>query len=157
VWAHGDYCIINPKTKGIVMLGRSDGTLNPNGVRFGSAEIYNIVEAFKEVQDSLCVSRRIGLDEQVVLFLKMADGHLFSQDLVGRVKIAIRTQLSARHLPSIILETKAIPYTLSGKKVEVAVKQIISGEDVGNRGALANPESLDLYSNIPALRPSGIN
>jgi acetoacetyl-CoA synthetase len=106
----------------------------------------------------------------------------FSQDLVGRVKIAIRTQLSARHLPSIILETKAIPvgvyeciknvflcsfvyllivlivqYTLSGKKVEVAVKQIISGEDVGNRGALANPESLDLYSNIPALRPSGIN
>ncbi|XP_062500603.1 acetoacetyl-CoA synthetase-like [Corticium candelabrum] len=151
IWAHGDFCVINSQTRGIVMLGRSDGTLNPNGVRFGSAEIYNIVETFPEVQDSLCVAQLIELEERVVLFLKMVEGHSFSQDLVSRVKAAIRTQLSVRHVPGVVLETTSIPYTVSGKKVEVAVKHIISGQDVSNRGALINPESLDLYYNIPEL------
>nr|XP_042123765.1 acetoacetyl-CoA synthetase isoform X2 [Peromyscus maniculatus bairdii] len=153
VWAHGDYCRINPKTGGIVMLGRSDGTLNPNGVRFGSSEIYNIVEAFDEVEDSLCVPQynRDG-EERVVLFLKMASGHTFQPDLVKRIRDAIRLGLSARHVPSLILETRGIPYTLNGKKVEVAVKQVMAGRAVEHRGAFSNPETLDLYRNIPELQ-----
>uniref|UniRef100_A0A8I3S7M8 Acetoacetyl-CoA synthetase n=2 Tax=Canis lupus familiaris TaxID=9615 RepID=A0A8I3S7M8_CANLF len=110
VWTHGDYCKINPKTGGIIMLGRSDGTLNPNGVRFGSSEIYNIVEAFEEVMDSLCVPQynKDG-EERVLLFLKMASGHTFGPDLVKSIRNAIRNGLSARHVPSLILETKGIP------------------------------------------------
>uniref|UniRef100_A0A8C0JCY6 Acetoacetyl-CoA synthetase n=1 Tax=Chelonoidis abingdonii TaxID=106734 RepID=A0A8C0JCY6_CHEAB len=153
VWAHGDYCKINPETGGIVMLGRSDGTLNPNGVRFGSSEIYNIVEAFEEVSDSLCVPQynKEG-EERVILFLKMASDQVFSQDLVKRIRDAIRIALSARHVPSLILETKGIPYTINGKKVEVAVKQIIAGKAVDQRGSFSNPETLDLYQNIPELQ-----
>nr|XP_031298352.1 acetoacetyl-CoA synthetase isoform X2 [Camelus dromedarius] len=153
VWVQGDYCRINPQTGGIVMLGRSDGTLNPNGVRFGSSEIYNIVEAFEEVMDSLCVPQynKDG-EERVVLFLKMAPGHAFGPDLVKSIRNAIRLGLSARHVPSLILETKGIPYTLNGKKVEVAVKQIIAGKAMEHRGAFSNPEALDLYRDIPELQ-----
>lgn len=150
---HGDYCRINPKTGGIVMLGRSDGMLNPNGVRFGSSEIYNITEAFEEVMDSLCVSQynKDG-EERVVLFLKMASGHSFQPDLVRRVQNAIRIGLSARHVPSVILETKDIPYNFNGKKVEVAVKQAIAGKPVGNCAVLLNPETLDWYRHVPELQ-----
>ncbi|XP_032732388.1 acetoacetyl-CoA synthetase isoform X1 [Lontra canadensis] len=153
VWAHGDFCRINPKTGGISMLGRSDGTLNPNGVRFGSSEIYNIVEAFEEVADSLCVPQynKDG-EERVLLFLKMASGHSFGPELVKSICNAIRVGLSARHVPSLVLETKGIPYTLNGKKVEVAVKQIIAGKAVEHRGAFSNPEALDLYRDIPELQ-----
>ncbi|XP_007936426.1 acetoacetyl-CoA synthetase [Orycteropus afer afer] len=153
VWAHGDYCRINPRTGGIVMLGRSDGTLNPNGVRFGSSEIYNIVEAFEEVMDSLCVPQyNNDGGERVILFVKMVPGHTFRPELVRKICDAIRLGLSARHVPSLILETKGIPYTLNGKKVEVAVKQIIAGKSVEHRGAFSNPEALDLFRNIPELQ-----
>jgi len=152
VWTHGDFCSISSLTGGILMLGRSDGTLNPAGVRFGSAEIYNIVERFEEVEDSLCVGQLTNEGERVVLFLKMANGFSFDNELVTRVKSTIRQRLSARHVPEIILETKEIPYTASGKKVEVAVKRILGGEHVKNRGALANPNSLDLYYDIPELK-----
>uniref|UniRef100_A0A6Q2ZK12 Acetoacetyl-CoA synthetase n=1 Tax=Esox lucius TaxID=8010 RepID=A0A6Q2ZK12_ESOLU len=153
VWAHGDYCQINPQTGGIVMLGRSDGTLNPNGVRFGSSEIYNIVEAFEEVSDSLCVPQYNGDgEERVILFLKMAPNQSFSSELVQKIRGAIRKALSARHVPALLLETKDIPYTLSGKKVEVAVKQVIAGREVSQRGAFSNPDSLDLYKNLPELQ-----
>uniref|UniRef100_H3AT78 Acetoacetyl-CoA synthetase n=1 Tax=Latimeria chalumnae TaxID=7897 RepID=H3AT78_LATCH len=131
----------------------SDGTLNPNGVRFGSSEIYNIVEAFEEVSDSLCVPQynKDG-EERVILFLKMATNHTFSQDLVKSMKQAIRVALSARHVPAFILETKDIPYTISGKKVEVAVKHILAGKEVTQRGTFSNPGSLDLFRNIPELQ-----
>ncbi|XP_077457617.1 acetoacetyl-CoA synthetase [Stigmatopora argus] len=153
VWAHGDYCKINPKTGGVVMLGRSDGTLNPNGVRFGSSEIYNIVEAFEEVSDSLCVPQyNSDGEERVILFLKMAPGKAFGTELATRLKAAIRKALSARHVPALFLETADIPYTLSGKKVEVAVKQVLAGREVSQRGAFSNPDSLDLYKNIPELQ-----
>uniref|UniRef100_A0A3P9M008 Acetoacetyl-CoA synthetase n=1 Tax=Oryzias latipes TaxID=8090 RepID=A0A3P9M008_ORYLA len=153
VWAHGDYCKVNPKTGGIVMQGRSDGTLNPNGVRFGSSEIYNIVEAFEEVSDSLCVPQyNSDGEERVILFLKMAPGKSFSPELVTKIKGAIRKALSARHIPGLLLETKDIPYTISGKKVEVAVKQIIAGREVAQRGAFSNPDSLDFYKDIPELK-----
>ncbi|KAI5086922.1 acetoacetyl-CoA synthetase isoform X1, partial [Silurus meridionalis] len=153
VWAHGDFCKINPKTGGIVMLGRSDGTLNPNGVRFGSSEIYNIVEAFEEVCDSVCVPQyNSDGEERVILFLKLVQNQNFTPELVAKIRSAIRVSLSARHVPSVILQTKDIPYTISGKKVEVAVKQVIAGKEVTQRGAFSNPDSLDLYKNIPELQ-----
>ncbi|XP_068680491.1 acetoacetyl-CoA synthetase-like isoform X1 [Montipora foliosa] len=152
VWTHGDFCSINSSTGGILMLGRSDGTLNPAGVRFGSAEIYNIVEQFEEVEDSLCVGQPTDEGERVVLFLKIANGFRFNNELKAMVKTTIRQRLSARHVPEIVLETKEIPYTASGKKVEVAVKKILGGERVTSRGALANPNSLDFFFNIPELK-----
>lgn len=152
VWTHGDFCSISSSTGGILMLGRSDGTLNPAGVRFGSAEIYNIVEKFDDVEDSLCVGQQTDDGERVVLFLKMSNGFSFNEELLARIRTTIRQRLSARHVPEIILETKEIPYTASGKKVEVAVKRILAGEHIKNRGALANPNSLDLYYNILQLK-----
>ncbi|KAG0076280.1 hypothetical protein BGZ93_003651 [Podila epicladia] len=159
VWYHGDFVWINPNTGGIVMLGRSDGTLNPNGVRFGSAEIYNIVDTYPEVADSLCVGQTLkdGTDERVVLFLKVDDNEGeetvgLDAGLVGRIKTHIRNQLSPRHVPAFVLRTKDIPYTINGKKVEIAVKKIISGQTVVPSGTLVNPESLELYYNIPELQ-----
>lgn len=149
VWAHGDFLHINPKTKGLFMLGRSDGTLNPNGVRFGSAEIYSIIETFDIVADSLCVGQRVGNEERVILFLKMKDSTMFTPELIKVIRGKIRTQLSARHVPALILPIDDIPYTVNGKKVEVAVKKILANQPVKNAGALTNPESLDLFRNIP--------
>ena len=151
VWAHGDFVSVNPKTGGLLMLGRSDGTLNPNGVRFGSAEIYNIVETFDAIADSLCVGQtsRFEAEERVVLFLKMKDGVALTHDLLEALRKTIRQKLSARHVPALILPIADIPYTINGKKVEVAVKKVLAGMPVNNQGALANPESLELYKNIP--------
>ena len=119
VWAHGDFFMIDPVSGGMTMLGRSDGTLNPNGVRFGSAEIYNIVEPFDEVADSLCVGQRSPFDgeERVILFLKMSDGQEFDKTIVEHICRQIRTTLSARHVPSLVLPIDEIPYTVNGKKV----------------------------------------
>ncbi|CAL8074785.1 unnamed protein product [Orchesella dallaii] len=153
VWAHGDFMLVSPTTKGIVMLGRSDCTLNPSGVRFGSAEIYQVVEQFKEISDSVCVGQRntSKSDERVVLFLKLVEGHTFTNELTTSLKKEIREKLSPRHVPSVILPVAEIPYTISGKKVEIAVRNVIEGEQVKNKGALANPQSLDNYKNIPEL------
>ncbi|KAG2221758.1 hypothetical protein INT45_003398 [Circinella minor] len=153
VWYHGDYVWINPKTGGVVMLGRSDGTLNPNGVRFGSAEIYNVVDRFEQVEDALCVGQKIvdQDDERVVLFLKLKEGQELNDDLVKKIKTTIRAQLSPRHVPAFVLAVQDIPYTINGKKVEVAVKKIISGQKVTATGTLANPDSLALYYDIAAL------
>jgi acetoacetyl-CoA synthetase len=155
IWAHGDYMLVNPKTKGIVMLGRSDATLNPNGVRFGSAEIYQVVEQFREVMDSVCVAQKNSAetDERVVLFLKLGEGIPFTDDLAARIKKSVREQLSPRHVPAVIMPIKDIPYTISGKKVEIAVRNVIEGQEVKNSGALANPASLELYKNITQLGP----
>jgi len=152
VWAHGDCCVLNSKTRGFVMLGRSDGTLNPNGVRFGSAEIYNIVEGISEIKDSLCVpQRKNDGEERIILFVKMIEGNIFDQSVEKSLRTKIRVGLSARHVPAVITEIPDIPYTISGKKVEVAVRKIINGEQVSERGAFANPDSLDLYQNLKPL------
>jgi acetoacetyl-CoA synthetase len=120
VWHHGDFVKVNPKTGGLVMLGRSDGVLKPAGVRFGSAEIYNILLKYfpGEVADALCVGRRrpTDSDEAVVLFLKMSDGHQFSPELAKNIQAKIRTELSARHVPSVVDECPEIPVTTNGKK-----------------------------------------
>lgn len=120
------------------MLGRSDGVLNPSGVRFGSAEIYNLIlKRFPEiVEDSLCIGRRReeDMDETVILFLKMRQGKDFSADFVAKVRRAVREELSPRHVPSIIDECPDIPVTANGKKVEVLIKKILCGMDVAIAG-----------------------
>jgi acetoacetyl-CoA synthetase len=152
VWSHGDFVFFNPNTGGVIMLGRSDGTLNPAGVRFGSAELYNIIENFPEVADSLVVGQKQGEDERVCMFLQMPDGKQLSKELIDAIKLKIRTQLSPRHVPAIIVQVPDIPHTINGKKVEVAVKRIISGETVIPSGTLRNPESLEIFYNIPELK-----
>ncbi|KAF2736546.1 acetoacetyl-CoA synthetase-like protein [Polyplosphaeria fusca] len=149
VWHHGDFVRFNPETGGIWMLGRSDGILKPAGVRFGSAEIYNVVlEHFADdVADALCIGRRReqDSDETVVLFLKMAEDKTFSKELVDQIKAKIKKALSARHVPGVVEECPEIPVTMNGKKVEGAVKQILCGMNVKTSASVANAECLDWY------------
>ena len=111
VWAHGDFCMINKETGGVTMLGRSDGTLNPNGVRFGSSDIYNIVENIEGVEDCLCVGQKnpSNEDERVVLFVKVKPTFELSETFVDKIKSLIRLSLSPRHVPSLVLPIKEIP------------------------------------------------
>jgi len=156
VWSHGDYIRIHSQTRGLEMLGRSDGVLNPNGVRFGSSELYRITERFEEVADTLAVGQMVDSNDRVVLFVKMNAGCVYTDELVARMKGAIRAELSPRHVPAIVLEIADIPYTLSGKKVEVAIKKIINNLPMQKQeGALRNPDALDLYYDIPALNMGG--
>ncbi|KAJ7123300.1 acetoacetyl-CoA synthetase [Mycena crocata] len=148
IWRQGDFIVVNPKTKGIMVLGRSDGVLNPSGVRFGSAEIYGVLEQFSAaINDSLCVGQRRpqDRDERVLLFLKMREGFKLGDLLVAKIKTAIRNALSPRHVPEFVLPIEDIPYTVNGKRIEIAVKQIVSGSDLKPSGTVANPESLQLY------------
>ncbi|KAJ5971631.1 AMP-dependent synthetase/ligase [Penicillium vulpinum] len=161
VWTHGDFISIHPITKQIVFHGRADGVLNPSGVRFGSAEIYRVLEGqfSKEIGDSICVGQRrpMDTDERVILFLLMKPGVSFTPDLVTRVKSAIRSELSPRHVPMFIFETPEIPTTVNLKKVELPVKQIVSGKTIKPSGTLLNPKSLDFYyqfATVETLRQS---
>ncbi len=147
VWHHGDYIEIT-KNGGIVMLGRSDATLNPQGVRIGTAEIYRVVENMEEIEDSVVVGRKLDNDELVVLFVKLKEGLLLDNNLIKLIRSGIRNNCSPRHVPSILKQVPDIPYTINGKKVEIAVKKIIHGQDVKNKDALANPECLEYYKNI---------
>ena len=146
-WYHGDFIRIT-KEGTMKIFGRSDATLNPGGVRIGTAEIYKVVEALREIEDSLVIGHQKDNDEQIILFCKMKNGKNLTELLISRIKSEIRKNCSPRHVPEIILETKEIPYTINGKKVEIAVKNIMQGEKVSNLDALANPDSLDFYKNI---------
>jgi acetoacetyl-CoA synthetase len=140
--------MLHPVTGQVFFLGRADGVLNPSGVRFGSAEIYSVIETyFPSVVDSICVGQRrpSDHDESVLLFLQMAPGHAFNANLIKDVRDRIATELSKRHVPKHVFETHAIPVTINGKKVELPVKQIVSGHIVKPSGTLANPESLQYY------------
>ena len=150
VWTHGDYITVN-EHGGVMIFGRSDATLNPGGVRIGTAEIYRVVEALPEVADSLVVGQKWEDDERVILFVKMNQDSDLTDELVDTIRKTIHSECSPRHVPAVVVPTKDIPYTINGKKVEIAVKKIIHGEDVLNRDALANPNSLDLYRNIIEL------
>ncbi|KAI9158963.1 acetoacetate-CoA ligase [Paramyrothecium foliicola] len=151
VWHHGDFIKIpDPATGSLVMLGRSDGVLKPAGVRFGSAEIYNILIKFfaSDIEDAVCVGRRRegDADETVCLFIVVQAGKAFTSELRDAVKSTIRSQLSPRHVPAIIEECGGgIPKTGNGKKIEVAVKQILSGLNVKTNASVANPEALDWF------------
>jgi acetoacetyl-CoA synthetase len=151
IWAHGDYIEINNRG-GVVIYGRSDATLNPGGVRIGTAEIYRQVEQFDEVEDSLVIGQPWKNDVRVILFLKMAPATELSEALRDRIKSAIRTNASPRHVPAKILTTPDIPYTLNMKKVELAVKKVIEGKRVLNKDALRNPEILDYFADLKELQ-----
>jgi acetoacetyl-CoA synthetase len=141
--------MLHPQTNGLVMLGRADGVLNPSGVRFGSSEIYSIIETYfsREIADSIVVGQRRprDLDESVVLFLLMMPGQKFTPRLVARVKEAIAKGLSKRHVPRYVFETYDIPTTINFKKVELPVKQILCGKKVVPSSTLRNPKSLEFY------------
>ncbi|KAJ9288397.1 hypothetical protein DTO021C3_3916 [Paecilomyces variotii] len=159
IWHHGDFARLNPHTGGLVMLGRSDGVLKPAGVRFGSAEIYNVIlkHFADEVEDSLCIGRRregIDTDETVVLFVKLTSPSTpISQDLVARIQGAIRKELSPRHVPGIVDACPEIPVTSNGKKVENAVKQILCGLNIKTGASVANASCLDWYRDWAAKHP----
>ncbi|MEX1347160.1 MAG: acetoacetate--CoA ligase [Desulfobacterales bacterium] len=151
IWRHGDFVIVT-KRGGVVMLGRSDATLNPGGVRIGTAEIYRQLEQLPEIDDSVVIGQNWKDDVRVILFVKLAPGHELSEDLKAKIKLTIRTNASPRHVPAKILSTPEIPYTLNMKKVELAVKKIIEGQAVLNRDALGNPDALDYYANLKELQ-----
>jgi len=151
VWRHGDYIAVSDRG-GVTMYGRSDTTLNPGGVRIGTAEIYRRVEMLEEVADSLAVGQSWNNDVRVVLFVKPADGCTLTDDLKNRIRQTIRTNASPRHVPAKIIAVPDIPYTLNMKKVELAVKKTIEGQAVLNKDALKNPESLAFYANIAELQ-----
>jgi acetoacetyl-CoA synthetase len=150
VWHHGDYAELT-EHNGMIIHGRSDATLNPGGVRIGTAEIYRPVEAMDEVLDSLVIGQNWDDDVRIILFLKLAEGIELDDELKGRIRKLIRTSCSPRHVPAKIIAVEDIPYTISGKKVELAVQKIIHGEDVKNRDALKNPEALELYRELRDL------
>ena len=151
VWTHGDYILINDHG-GVIVFGRSDATLNPAGVRIGTAEIYRVVEAFPEIEDSLAVGQQWEGDERVILFVKMNEGKQFTKDLEKKLTDVIRNSCSPRHVPAKTVPVPDIPYTINGKKVEIAVKKILHGSEALNKDALANPESLLFFSDLEVLR-----
>jgi acetoacetyl-CoA synthetase len=148
VWRHGDFIIIHTDTRGITFLGRSDSVLKPSGVRIGTAEVYNVVEKFPEIADSLVVGQNWKDDQRVILFVKLNSGYALTEDLKFRIRQTLRMNASPRHVPALILETPGIPYTFNMKKVESAVRNIIDGKPVPNRDAITNPESLEYFERI---------
>ena len=147
VWRHGDYVEITTHG-GVIVYGRSDATLNPGGVRIGTAEIYRQVESLDEIADAIVIGQRWQDDTRVVLFVVLAAGVVLDDDLIQRIKTHIRKTCTPRHVPEIIRAAPAIPRTISGKKVEIAVTRILHGETVNNRDALANPEALDFFKTV---------
>jgi len=150
IWHHGDYLKIND-FGGVKIYGRSDTTLNPGGVRIGTAEIYQTVERFNEVEDSLVISQPWQNDERIILFLKMKDRITLTNSLKTRVKKSIRESCTHRYVPAIIIAVEDIPYTINGKKVELAVKQVIQNQIVKNKDSLMNPNSLEFYKDMMEL------
>ncbi|KIK06693.1 hypothetical protein K443DRAFT_246951 [Laccaria amethystina LaAM-08-1] len=162
-WYHGDHIIITRSKSGngggLIMLGRSDGVLNPGGIRFGSSEIYDVLDfAFSKstcaqhLLDFLAIGQKIdnGTDERVILFVKLSEDEHLSLDLESNIKAAIRERRSPRHIPSRIIQVPDIPYTLNGKRVEVLVKKIVNGAPISsvNPATLSNPECLSFYASL---------
>jgi len=150
VWTHGDYIEITDT--GIIICGRSDTVLKPGGVRIGTAEIYRQVETLGEVADSIVVGQDWEGDVRVILFVKLAEGVELTEGLVNNIKTTIRKNTTPRHVPTKIIAVDDIPYTISGKKVEKAVRNVIHNQPVPNIDTLTNPESLELYKNLEELQ-----
>jgi len=151
IWRHGDYIEVNDRG-GVQIFGRSDTTLNPGGVRIGTAEIYRQVDQMSEFEDSVVVGQNWKNDVRVILFVQMAQGVTLTDDLKQKIKKTIRANASPRHVPAKIIEVPDIPYTLNMKKVELAVKKMIENKPVLNKDALKNPEALDFYGKIAELQ-----
>ena len=150
VWTHGDFVKIT-QNGGVVIYGRSDATLNPGGVRIGTADIYSEVEQFDEVEDSVVVGQKWKNDVRVILFVKMVGCVDLTEALKKKIKGAIRANVSPRHVPAKVLSVPDVPYTHNMKKVELAVKKVIHNQEVKNKDSLRNPESLDHYAGLKAL------
>ena len=147
VWTHGDF-VEKTAEGGYIVHGRSDATLNASGVRIGTSEIYRITEGFAEVTESLAIAQKWDGDTRVVLFVKMADGQLLTEDLVLQIKLALRENASPRHVPALIVQAPEFPRTKSNKLVEIAVANAVNNVANNNLSALANPESLDWFSDL---------
>jgi acetoacetyl-CoA synthetase len=148
-WFHGDYIEVT-EHGGVIVYGRSDATLNPGGVRIGTAEIYRLVETLPEIEDSIVIGQPYQGDVRVVLFVKLRNPDAWSTALAEKIRNAIRAGATPRHVPHIILPVPKIPYTLSGKKVELAVLNIVQGVEPKNKDALADISALDCYRNLLA-------
>jgi acetoacetyl-CoA synthetase len=151
VWRHGDWARLT-RHDGMVILGRSDATLNPGGVRIGTAEIYRQVEQLPEVIESLVVGQEWEGDVRIVLFVRLREGASLTEDLVSQIKGRIREYASPHHVPRRIIPVADLPRTISGKITELAVRDVIHGRSVANVDALANPGALDQFRNLPELR-----
>jgi acetoacetyl-CoA synthetase len=149
-WHHGDFAEWTAHG-GLIIHGRSDATLNPGGVRIGTAEIYAQVEQIPEVIEALAIGQDFASDVRVILFVRLREGVTLNSELQDRIRKQIRTGASPRHVPQKIIAIGDIPRTKSGKITELAVRDIIHGREVKNREALANPEALDLYRDLPEL------
>ena len=154
IWRHGDWATLTAND-GIVIHGRSDATLNPGGVRIGTAEIYRQVEAFDEILEALVIGQTIhedgAVDVRVVLFVRMAENMALTDELIIKIKTAIRQGATPRHVPAVVLAVADIPRTRSGKITELAVRDVVEGRAIKNTEALANPEALDNFRNRPEL------
>ena len=150
VWHHGDFAKITGNG-GFVIFGRSDTTLNPGGVRLGTAEIYSVVEKFKEVQESIVIGQSWDNDIRIILFIVLNKGYDLTSEIKDKIKKAIRINASPRHVPSKIISILEIPKTKNGKLVELAVKQSVEGKAIKNLEALANPDSLKQFKDIKEL------
>jgi len=147
VWRHGDWIEVT-EHGGVVVYGRSDATLNPGGVRIGTAEIYRPVQHLPEVLDSVVVGHKVGDDVEVVLFVVLREGQELDDALSRKIRDVVRKSASPRHVPAKIIQAPGVPRTLSGKKVEIAVSRTLQGQEVTNREALANPKILDWYETV---------
>ncbi len=152
IWCHGDYVMIT-EHNGVIIYGRSDATLNPGGVRIGTAEIYRQVETIPEIKDSVVIGQEWdGNDVRVVLFVVLEDGVELTPEFEKRIKTTIRKSTTPRHVPAKIIPVADIPYTISGKKVELAVKRMVHNLPITNRDALTNPEALENFKDLEALK-----
>jgi acetoacetyl-CoA synthetase len=151
VWHHGDWAEIT-EHGGLILYGRSDATLNPGGVRIGTAELYRVVERSPEVLESLAIAHETRADVRIVLFVKLREGLRLDDALDERLRRGLREEASPHHVPWRIIQVADLPRTISGKLSELAVRAVVHGQVVTNVEALANPEALELFRELPQLR-----
>ncbi len=151
IWHHGDYAETN-NNGGFIIYGRSDTTLNPGGVRLGTSEIYSEVEKFEEIRESIVVGQAWDNDIRIILFIVLNENYNLDENLMSKIKNKIKINASPRHVPAKIISVSDIPKTKNGKIVELAVKNLIEGNEVKNKEALANPEILEQFRNLKELK-----
>ena len=151
IWHHGDFAELK-NSGSFIIYGRSDATLNPGGVRLGTSEIYSEIEKFKEIKESLVIGQSWNNDIRIILFVITKENYKLHEDLIKKIKLQIKKNVSPRHVPNKIIRIKDIPKTKNGKIVELTVKNIIEGNKIKNKEALANPEVLDQFKNLKELK-----
>ena len=151
IWHHGDFIERTPNN-GFIMRGRSDATLNPGGVRIGTSEIYQQVEDIEYITEGLVVGQDYNDDVRIILFVTTKNNQELNEEKIKSIKSKIRKNCSPKHVPSLVIKVPAIPRTKSGKIVELAVKKLIHGETINNKEAIANPEALKYFKNLPQLK-----